>query len=111
MLWKFCRVLVNEFRKTDKSTNNQKWKSLLVNGRQLFYHIVQLTSDDTSFYPPAKQLISSCAGILGQVRKLFGLNYSLVRYMKMGRGFSCCFFVGSVTFNPYLFLFLWKHNI
>lgn len=63
-------VLVNEFRRTDKNTNKQKWQFLLANGRQLFYHIVQLTSDDTSFYPPAKQLISSCAGILGQVRKL-----------------------------------------
>ncbi|XP_069970328.1 ectopic P granules protein 5 homolog isoform X2 [Penaeus vannamei] len=59
-------VLVNEFRRTDKNTNKQKWQFLLANGRQLFYHIVQLTSDDTSFYPPAKQLISSCAGILGQ---------------------------------------------
>ncbi|KAK4327000.1 hypothetical protein Pmani_002518 [Petrolisthes manimaculis] len=46
--------------------NQQQQRPLLLNGRQLFYDIVQLTSDDTCFYPPAKQLIASCAQVLGQ---------------------------------------------
>ncbi|XP_045603349.2 ectopic P granules protein 5 homolog isoform X1 [Procambarus clarkii] len=59
-------TLVNGFRKARTENNNNKTASLLASGRQLFYHIVQLTSDDTSFYPPAKQLITSCGQVLGQ---------------------------------------------
>ena len=61
------RVLVNEFRKMDKDRNKEKWLSVLMSGRKLFYHIVHLTSDETNFYPPAKQLITTCAEVLGQV--------------------------------------------
>ncbi|KAK7082716.1 hypothetical protein SK128_026803 [Halocaridina rubra] len=59
-------ALINEFRKLEKERSKQKWELLLKSGRKLFYHVVQLTSDDTNFYPPAKQLITSCAEILGQ---------------------------------------------
>ncbi|XP_068201303.1 ectopic P granules protein 5 homolog [Palaemon carinicauda] len=58
--------LVNEYRKLDKNKNKQRWMLVLMSGRKLFYHIVQLTSDETNFYPPAKQLITSCAEVLGQ---------------------------------------------
>nr|XP_053655972.1 ectopic P granules protein 5 homolog isoform X2 [Cherax quadricarinatus] len=58
--------LVNGFRRARTVNNKGKVASLLTSGRQLFYHIVQLTSDDTSFYPPAKKLITSCAQVLGQ---------------------------------------------
>lgn len=58
--------LVNEYRKLDRNKNKQRWMLVLISGRKLFYHIVQLTSDETNFYPPAKQLITSCAEVLGQ---------------------------------------------
>ncbi|XP_047502036.1 ectopic P granules protein 5 homolog [Penaeus chinensis] len=106
-------VLVNEFRRTDKNTNKQKWQFLLANGRQLFYHIVQLTSDDTSFYPPAKQLISSCAGILGQefVRGHADCQESLVAQVlewggKLG-GLLAPHFTPSVT-PKHVFLMLYS---
>ncbi|XP_076059738.1 ectopic P-granules autophagy protein 5 isoform X2 [Oratosquilla oratoria] len=40
--------------------------NLLKLGRTLFYRILQLSSEETQSYPPAQQLISSCAEVLGQ---------------------------------------------
>lgn len=62
-----CRTLVNRFRKAKYEGSKQTIFQLLTSGRQVFYHIVQLTSEDTNSYPPAKQLITSCAEVLGQV--------------------------------------------
>lgn len=62
-----CSTLVNRFRKAKHGESKQTIFQLLTSGRQVFYHIVQLTSEDTSAYPPAKQLITSCAEVLGQV--------------------------------------------
>lgn len=59
-------TLVNRFRKARFEGSKQTIFQLLTSGRQVFYHIVQLTSEDTSSYPPAKQLIASCAEVLGQ---------------------------------------------
>ncbi|MPC32484.1 Ectopic P granules protein 5 [Portunus trituberculatus] len=59
-------TLVNRFRKAKHGESKQTLFQLLTSGRQVFYHIVQLTSEDTSAYPPAKQLITSCAEVLGQ---------------------------------------------
>ncbi|KAG0730098.1 Ectopic P granules protein 5 [Chionoecetes opilio] len=59
-------TLVNRFRKAKREESKQILSQLLTSGRQVFYHIVQLTSEDTCAYPPAKQLITSCAEVLGQ---------------------------------------------
>ncbi|KAB7501946.1 Ectopic P granules protein 5-like protein, partial [Armadillidium nasatum] len=48
------------------SVDNDERMSLVLYGRELFYHFVKLTSEDTNAYPPAKQLITSCADALGQ---------------------------------------------
>ena len=36
-------------------------------GSNLFYHIASLVSDDTKYYTPAEQFLSSCIETLGQV--------------------------------------------
>jgi hypothetical protein len=36
-------------------------------GVTLFYHVITLYNDDTAFYPPSKQLLTTCIETLGQV--------------------------------------------
>jgi hypothetical protein len=36
-------------------------------GVTLFYHIITLYNDDSAFYPPSKQLLTTCIETLGQV--------------------------------------------
>jgi len=36
-------------------------------GITLFYHIITLYNDETAFYPPSKQLLTTCIETLGQV--------------------------------------------
>ena len=56
---KWYRSLVNDNNQTTKT------QSLLSSGRRLFYHLVEMTSEETTFYAPAMQVISSCADVLG----------------------------------------------
>ncbi|CAL4061202.1 unnamed protein product, partial [Meganyctiphanes norvegica] len=59
-------LMIKWYRASNEQGNNDRTLSLLECGRHLFYHIAQLTSEDTTSYPPAKQLITFCAEILGQ---------------------------------------------
>ena len=86
-----CSTLVNRFRKAKLGEGKQNIFQLLTSGRQVFYHIVQLTSEDTSAYPPAKQLITSCAEVLGQVKYQNFLPCTLL-YLNMTM-ISTCFIV------------------
>jgi hypothetical protein len=36
-------------------------------GVTLFYHIITLYNDESAFYPPSKQLLTTCIETLGQV--------------------------------------------
>lgn len=87
---------MNRFRRARHEESKQTIFQLLTSGRTVFYHIVQLTSEDTSSYPPAKQLITSCAEVLGQVMKF----YSSISHL------TCSAEIFMSDYNFYLFFFL-----
>ena len=61
-----CRGLINLV----KSTSSQSTVHAAVHvGTALFYAVTTYVSEDTKFYPPARQFFSCCIEILGQVRR------------------------------------------
>lgn len=57
----------NEFERHKSKTNMDIAVKLHDVGVSLFYHIIMLYSDESAFYPPAKQLLTTCIESLGQV--------------------------------------------
>ncbi|PNF33683.1 hypothetical protein B7P43_G12333, partial [Cryptotermes secundus] len=61
------RLLESEFER-HKSTQNADTATKLHDvGVTLFYHIITLYNDESAFYPPSKQLLTTCIETLGQV--------------------------------------------
>jgi len=46
-------------------------------GVTLFYHIIMQYNDETAFYPPSKQLLTTCIETLGQVSVYSCLEYKM----------------------------------
>jgi hypothetical protein len=61
------RLLENEFERHKSIRNMDTAMKLHDVGVTLFYHIITLYNDESAFYPPSKQLLTTCIETLGQV--------------------------------------------
>lgn len=69
-----ARALEKECEELKKIGDVQLLTSLNEVGVALFYHMVNLYSDDAVAYPPLKQLFTTCIETLGNVSSLYNMN-------------------------------------
>lgn len=75
------RLLESEFERHKLAKNMDTAMKLHDVGVTLFYHIITLYNDESAFYPPSKQLLTTCIETLGQVSTVKS-RFSVTTFMK-----------------------------
>lgn len=75
------RLLQSEFERHKSTRNTDTAMKLHDVGVTLFYHIITLYNDESAFYPPSKQLLTTYIESLGQVSTVKSC-FSVPTFMK-----------------------------